>query len=72
MKKKIYITNLPSFYKINLLNAVNKHLDLEVIVTEEQSSIRNADFFKGVREFKYYSFESTSFFKKIIKVKGVN
>lgn len=71
MKKKIYITNLPSFYKINLLNAVNKHTDLEVVFTEEQSSIRNADFFKGAREFKYHSFESTSLFKKITKVKGL-
>lgn len=71
MKKKIYITNLPSFYKINLLNAVNKYLDLEVVFTEEQSSIRNADFFKGAREFKYHSFESTSLLKKITKVKGL-
>lgn len=59
---------MPSFYKINLLNTVNKHLDLEVVFTEEQSSIRNADFFKGEREFKHYSFESTSLISKISKV----
>lgn len=71
MKKKIYITNLPSFYKINLLNALNKYLDLEVVFTDEQSSIRNPDFFKGTRQFKHHSFHSTGLFKKIIKVKGV-
>lgn len=69
MKKKIYITNLPSFYKINLLNALNSHLELEVVFTEEKSSIRNTDFFKGARRFKYHSFDSTSLFNKILKVK---
>jgi glycosyltransferase involved in cell wall biosynthesis len=71
MKRKIYITNLPSFYKVNLLNELNKYLNLEVVFTDDQSSIRNSDFFKGTRRFKYHSFHSIGLFKKIIKVKGL-
>lgn len=56
MKKsvdKIIITNLPSFYKINLYNEINKHCKLLVIYTGDTASDRNKDFFSGNQGFEY-------------------
>lgn len=50
----LYITNLPSFYKINLFNEIAKYRKLLVIFTHTSSSMRNADFYKGERHFNYY------------------
>ena len=40
----LIVTHLPSFYKINLYNAIAKHLDIFVVFVSNGSSIRNSDF----------------------------
>ena len=50
---KIIITNLPSFYKINLYNEINKHCKLYVIYTWDHLHGRNPDFFSGGMEFEH-------------------
>lgn len=44
---KIFLTNLPSFYKINLYNEIRKHEDIFVIFTDHQEKSRNANFYEG-------------------------
>lgn len=61
----IYITNLPSFYKINLLNRIASKRDILVIFTHNHSSQRNEDFYNGVRDFKFISLANKSFIEKI-------
>lgn len=51
--KKIVITNLPSFYKINLYNAINKRCKLLVIFTGDYSNGRNKDFYRGEMHFEH-------------------
>lgn len=50
---KIVITNLPSFYKINLYNEINKSCKLLVIFTWDHSYGRNEDFFDGSMQFDH-------------------
>lgn len=50
---KIIITNLPSFYKINLYNEINKSCKLLVIYTWDHLYGRNQDFFDGTSQFNY-------------------
>lgn len=62
----IYITNIPSFYKVNLFNRIAKHRSILVIFTHDFSAKRNADFYKGEREFKFISIAHKSYLKKTI------
>lgn len=50
---KIIVTNLPSFYKINLYNEINMHCRIFVIYTNDGNEGRNNDFYKGSMQFKY-------------------
>lgn len=49
---QIYITNLPSFYKIRLYNAIALEKRILVIFTGDDSKSRNADFFSGDIKFE--------------------
>lgn len=49
--QRIFITNLPSFYKINLFNEVAKRKRVLVVFTGEKHDNRNADFYKGEKQF---------------------
>lgn len=62
---KIIITNLPSFYKINLYNRINGQKNIFVIFTGDTSGMRKADFFSGDIEFDYMSLDNFSVFKKL-------
>lgn len=53
MKNKIIVTNIPSFYKINLYNEVNRGVKLLVIFTDANDSDRNSDFVNGIMEFDH-------------------
>lgn len=52
---KIFLTNIPSFYKINLFNKIAEKEELMVLFTGlvTDGSIRNKDFFKGDKKFHY-------------------
>lgn len=58
---KIIITNLPSFYKINLYNEINKSCRLLVIYTWDHSNGRNQDFFDGTMCFDHMHFNKGVF-----------
>jgi len=49
----VFITPLPSFYKINLYNEIAKKIRILVIFIGESSSIRTEDFTKGEKYFNY-------------------
>lgn len=67
---KIIITNLPSFYKINLYNEINKSCKLLVIYTWDHSHGRNQDFFEGTMHFDHIHLNDGGVFRilKLIKV----
>jgi glycosyltransferase involved in cell wall biosynthesis len=67
---KIVITNLPSFYKINLYNEINKHCKVLVIYTNDNAEGRNKDFFRGDMQFEYIHLHSNSFIRilQLIKI----
>lgn len=62
---KIFVTNLPSFYKINLYNEINKKQRILAIFTESGDSTRNADFYKGQMNFDYIKLDGRNFLSKI-------
>jgi len=64
----IYITNLPSFYKINLLNRIAQQRKILVVFTHETSTQRNNDFYSGTREFEYISLAHKTTLGKIVEI----
>ena len=69
---KIILTNLPSFYKINLYNRIAEHIKLLVVFTGRDGETRNADFLKGEIKFdtiflKGSEWQKALQFRKIIK-----
>lgn len=62
---KIIITNLPSFYKINLYNRINRQQKIFVIFTGDTANMRTNDFFSGNIKFDYTSLENLSKFAKL-------
>ena len=69
---KVFITNLPSFYKKNLYNEINKKQRVLAIFTDDGDPTRNGDFYNGNIEFdsenlgKRNSFSKVFFLLKII------
>lgn len=41
----VFLTNIPSFYKVNLFNEIHKHKKILVIFVARYSNIRNDDFY---------------------------
>ncbi len=64
---KIFITNVPSFYKINLFNRINEKEKVFVIFTSKTENGRNDDFYKGVMQFEYQFLEG-NFLTKYLKL----
>lgn len=50
---KLIITNLPSFYKVNLYNEIAKHKKVFVIYTGDTANERNKDFFSREVHFPF-------------------
>lgn len=63
---KVFITNLPSFYKINLYNEISRREKIYVIFTGDDSKSRNADFFKGNIEFPYFYYKNKNILYRVI------
>lgn len=56
MKKEyaqIFVTNLPSFYKLRLYSQIAKFQKILVVFTHTAEATRNADFYKGEKNFDY-------------------
>ena len=60
---KIFVTNLPSFYKINLYNKICKQTEIFVIYTGQDSNGRNTDFFSGKMNFPHFFLKGNSLVK---------
>lgn len=63
---KLFITNLPSFYKINLYNRISRRVEILVVYTGEDADGRNSDFYKGEMQFPYLFLEGNKW-KKALK-----
>ncbi|GGP06538.1 hypothetical protein GCM10010992_26940 [Cloacibacterium rupense] len=58
---KIFITNLPAFYKINLFNKIAEKERIIVIFTGNTGELRNADFFKEeLIKFEFFNLKNRS------------
>jgi glycosyltransferase involved in cell wall biosynthesis len=62
----VFITNLPSFYKVNLFNEIAKKKKVFVIFTNEKEKIRNDDFLTGERNFENISLNNHFILLKVI------
>ncbi|MCW9690191.1 glycosyltransferase [Proteus terrae] len=60
----IFITNLPSFYKINLYNEISKIKKIKVIFISDNSEIRNSNFMRGKLLFEYEIITKKSYEKR--------
>ncbi|MGV8093741.1 MAG: glycosyltransferase family 4 protein [Mangrovibacterium sp.] len=71
MKQIILITNLLSFYKVNLYNRINRKAKILVIFTGDTASMRNNDFFSGDIQFEYQSLVGLNNIQKLIKTYNI-
>lgn len=67
---KLFITCLPSFYKLKLYNKIAEKIPIYVIFTGEDSEGRNPDFYKGEIEFPYENLTGNRWIKalKVAKI----
>jgi wffZ len=56
MYDKVILTNLPSFYKINLYNRFSEYERILVLYTGDTAEERNKDFFSGTMQFDHLYF----------------
>ena len=63
---KLFITNLPSFYKLNLYNAIAERKKIYVVFTGDTAGDRNKDFFKGDMKFDRFTFRRTNLLYRIL------
>lgn len=61
---QIFVTNVPSFYKLNLYNEINKKQRVLAVFTDDGDPTRNADFYKGSAEFESVSLSGRPFLSK--------
>lgn len=79
MNKKydlVFVTNLPSFYKINLYNEIAKKKKIFVIFISRKSLSRDEDFYKGDKIFDYSyvekdTYEERKSFKNSLKLRKI-
>lgn len=68
---KVFITNIPSFYKIKLYNEISKRIDIFVVFLSKNAKDRNSDFYDNKIEFNYIIIDELSSIKKIIKMNNI-
>lgn len=61
----VYVTNIPSFYKLNLYNRIAKRKGIFVIFTGEINEVRNDDFFRGDFNFDFINLSGKQVYCKI-------
>lgn len=64
----IFITNIPSFYKTNLYNAIHIHQDILVIFTGDLIQERTSDFFDSNFKFDYVNMAGWTTLKKCLYI----
>ena len=68
MPRLVYITYLPSFYKINLFNRLAEVQSLLVVFTHDYDIQREADFYNGEKKFDYISVSQYSLIGKFAAI----
>lgn len=63
---KVFITNLPSFYKLNLYNAIAEREKIYVVFTGDTAGDRNKDFFSGEMNFEYFAYKRSGALYRIL------
>lgn len=63
-RSKLFVLNIPSFYKINLLSCLSKDMKVEAAFLNSDRIERRADFHRFSQDFKSFSF-SKNLIKKI-------
>lgn len=61
----VFVTNVPSFYKLNLYNKLANKTKIFVIFCSKLDSTRNADFVKGSYNFEYANLTSLNVVMKL-------
>lgn len=64
----IFITNIPSFYKTNLYNEIQRHQDILVIFTGDLIQERTSDFFDHDFKFDYVNMAGWSILRKCLYI----
>lgn len=64
----IFITNIPSFYKLNLYNRLAVHKKIFVVFLDDAHSNRNQDFYSGQRNFEWMSISGKSKLGKLLYI----
>lgn len=62
---QIFVTNVPSFYKLNLYSEINKKQRVLAVFTDDGDPTRNADFYKGAAGFDSVSLGGRPFLSKL-------
>lgn len=61
---KIFVTDLPAFYRIKLYNKINEKQKVFAVFTENGDPTRNEDFYKGDISFDYVNLAGRNLFSK--------
>lgn len=65
------VTNLSSFYKINLFNELSSHISIFVVFTGDRQITRNTDFTSGQIGFEHCFIKSTTCLGKVVEIIGI-
>lgn len=68
---RLIITNLPSFYKVNLYNRIAEHKKIFVVFTGDSASIRSGDFFDYKMDFEYVLLNDYVGIRKLVKAVNI-
>lgn len=68
----IFLTNIPSFYKLNLYNEINKKKRILVVFTGDIIQERKKDFFEGEYFFDYVDMSKWNILRKIYFILTLN
>lgn len=66
----MFITNIPSFYKVRLWNELNKRVSVYAVFVYASGGDRNEDFFSEVPEFQYMILPPSGLLKKCLRLAG--
>lgn len=69
-RSKLFVLNIPSFYKTNLLNCLSNYMKVEAAFLNSDRIERRADFYRFSQDFNSFNFSSNLFkkFKELLRV----
>lgn len=68
MKKIVFVTNLPAFYKINLYDELAKQAEVSVYFLDHREKSRNDDFYKISNNFRHTQFKTKNWGLKVFLI----